>query len=70
MSNTILNVEGMSCPSCIRHIERALAIRGVASVDVDLARGTVAIQHESSLGAGRLVAALADVGYPAKPVGV
>lgn len=69
MSNTILSVEGMSCPSCVRHIEQALAIRGVANVDVDLRRGTVAIEHDTTIGAGRLVAALAAVGYPAQHVG-
>jgi copper chaperone len=67
MSKTILNVEGMSCPSCIRHVSAALAIRGVAEVDVLLDRGQVAIEHDAKVSVGRLISALEAAGYPAKP---
>ena len=65
MSKTILNVEGMSCPSCIRHVTQALAFRGVAEVEVQLDKGRVAVEHDSSISVGRLIAALEGIGYPA-----
>ena len=67
MSKTILNVEGMSCPSCIRHVSAALALRGVGSVDVLLDEGAVAIEHDASVPIGRLIAALENARYEARP---
>jgi copper chaperone len=43
---TVLNVQGMSCPSCIRHVKEALnEVEGVSGVDVRLAAGQVYVQH-------------------------
>lgn len=67
MTKTILNVEGMSCSSCIAHVKQALALDGVASVDVRIAEGAVAVDHEARISTGRLIAALEQAGYEATP---
>lgn len=65
-TNTILAVEGMTCSSCVTHIKKALAIPGVAGVDVNLAARSVAIAHEPGVSGDRLVAVLGAAGYPAQ----
>jgi copper chaperone len=69
MERTELNVEGMSCPSCISHIEHALRnVKGVAKVDVRVREGKVVVQHDAT-GVERLIAALQDAGYEASKSG-
>lgn len=66
-TETVLRVEGMSCPSCIRHIDHALKeLDGVAEVDVSLREGKVRVRHDESSGVGNLVEALAEAGYPSR----
>lgn len=67
MSKTILNVQGMSCGSCVKHVNQALAIPGVANVDVKLADSSVVIEHEPSVSVRQMIAALEAAGYPAAP---
>lgn len=67
MTKTVLNVEGMTCPSCIEHVGEALAIEGVGHVDVKLDAGTVEIDHDATISSGRLIAALQQAGYDATP---
>jgi copper chaperone len=67
MLKTILNVEGMSCPSCIEHVREALAIRGVANVEVLFDEGAVAVEHDPTVPTGRLIGALKCAGYDASP---
>ncbi|MFC5698418.1 heavy-metal-associated domain-containing protein [Pseudomonas sp. GCM10022186] len=65
MKSVELQVEGMSCASCVRHVSAALApIAGVAEVSVDLAAGRVRVSGHADVQA--LLAALQDAGYPAK----
>jgi copper chaperone len=71
MSNekdTILEVEGMSCPSCIRHVTSALTdIDGVDKVDVKLRDGLVIVKHDKALAPiALLVGALGEAGYVSK----
>jgi copper chaperone len=65
---TVLDVEGMSCGSCVRHIDGALrALSNVSSVDVQLREGRVLVQHDrQSTGVPELIAALSAEGYPAR----
>ncbi|MGK3988219.1 heavy-metal-associated domain-containing protein [Sorangium sp. So ce136] len=65
MKETILRVDGMSCPSCIRHIDSALReLDGVGKVDVRLREGTVAVQHDpASAPVDALVEAVRGAGY-------
>lgn len=67
MTKTILNVEGMTCPSCIEHVSEALAIEGVGHVEVKLDAGTIEVDHETAISSGRLIAALEQAGYEAGP---
>ena len=72
MSNerdTILEVEGMTCPSCIRHVSSALKeLDGVGAVDVKLRDGLVVVKHDATQAPiDQLIAALDEAGYASKP---
>lgn len=65
MKNVDLRVEGMTCASCVSHVNAALApLAGVAEVSVDLEAGRVRVSGDAD--ARALIAALEDAGYPAK----
>lgn len=66
--NTIdLEVQGMSCGSCVNHVTRALKpISGVTDVAVDLESGHVRVSGSFDDGAEPLISALANAGYAAK----
>ncbi|MBF7731714.1 heavy-metal-associated domain-containing protein [Pseudomonas sp. N040] len=63
-----LNVQGMSCGSCVKHINAALAalaaLAGVDAVEVDLPAGRVRVTGNAE--AALLIATLDDAGYPAQ----
>jgi copper chaperone len=67
--NTIeLNVQGMTCGSCVKHVSAALKQLGaVTNVEVDLAAGLVRVM--GSVPAEALIAALDNAGYPAQIAG-
>jgi copper chaperone len=62
---TTLDVTGMSCPSCVRHVNEALGhLPGVAKVEVRLDDGKVVVQHEPDKAPiDNLIAALRQAGY-------
>lgn len=63
MSQTI-NVTGMTCQNCVRHVSQALsALPGVRSVSVDLQAGNARLETDRDIPAGELRAALDDAGY-------
>lgn len=65
---TVLTVEGMTCPSCVAHVNRALRdLDGVAAVDVRLREGTVTVKHEPAAPVDALVEALREAGYASTP---
>ncbi|MEO8184091.1 MAG: heavy metal-associated domain-containing protein [Deltaproteobacteria bacterium] len=65
--NTILNVAGMSCGSCVRHVTSALsAVPGVSKVNVQLKSGLVEVQHQDDAPLQALIEALQDAGYDAR----
>lgn len=62
---TKLQVEGMTCPSCIAHVDRALReVEGVQAVEVRLREGTVTVEHDGD--AAPLVEALREAGYASR----
>ncbi|WP_437287216.1 heavy-metal-associated domain-containing protein [Sorangium sp. So ce406] len=69
MKETILHVDGMSCPSCIRHIDSALrALDGIANVEVRLREGTVVVRHDpASAPVDALAEAVRGAGYDVRP---
>lgn len=66
--NTIdLQVEGMSCGACVKHVTQALqALTGVSGVEVELQSGHVRVSGELAQGGDPLVASVSAAGYPAK----
>lgn len=62
---TILDVSGMTCPSCVRHVNDALReLDGVDKVDVRLRDGKVLVRHDQQKAtANHLIAALREAGY-------
>lgn len=65
---TLLKVDGMSCGSCVRHVDVALKdVDGVSKVDVRLRKGEVLVQHDADTAVESLVKALADAGYESAP---
>lgn len=70
MKRTELLVEGMSCGSCVNHVDRALrALSGVSQVEVRLRDGKVFVEHDAnSSDTAALIASVKAAGYEAKPV--
>lgn len=67
MSTVELEVQGMTCGSCVKHVTKALqSVPGVNRVDVDLANGRAKVEGDLQSGAEPLIAALANEDYPAQ----
>lgn len=63
---TQLQVDGMTCENCVRHVREALEkVPGVTSVEVDLASGQATVEHEDSTEVQVLALAVEDEGYTA-----
>jgi len=66
MQTIELNVQGMTCGGCVKHVTKALqSVPGVNQVSVDLASGRARVDSDLPLGAKSLIAALAKEDYPA-----
>ncbi|HEY0585757.1 MAG TPA: heavy metal translocating P-type ATPase [Pseudoduganella sp.] len=64
-----LRIEGMSCASCVRRVERALAtVPGVAHAAVNLATETARVDSDSPLAFAALQQAIGKAGYAASEV--
>jgi len=60
----ILTVDGMMCPRCQAHVQKALeAVEGVASVEVDLEAKTAAVTLSADVADEVLTAAVSEAGY-------
>lgn len=67
MQTVELNVQGMTCGSCVKHVTAALnQLPGVTAVEVDLSVGRVSIM--GSTAAEELISALETAGYSAQTV--
>ncbi len=65
--DVVLDIEGMTCASCVQKVERALgAVDGVEAAAVNLATRTATIRAADASMDG-LVRAVANVGYGARP---
>lgn len=64
---TTLNIAGMLCRMCVRHVTRALdGMTGVVHVDVDLQNNRAIVEHLSDyVDTVALLAAVRDAGYQA-----
>ena len=64
MNNTVLNIEGMTCASCVARVEKALrAVPGVSGASVNLATEKASVQGQAAPQA--LAAAVRAAGYEA-----
>ncbi len=66
-TTTLLDVRGMTCGNCVRHVETALrGLAGVTAVEVTLASGEVVVtQNPVAAPVTALVAAIENEGYTA-----
>jgi copper chaperone len=66
--DTILEVQGMTCPSCIRHVTAALnEVDGVEKVDVKLRDGLVIVKHDAAqTPVATMIEKLENEGYVSK----
>lgn len=68
MATTTLDVEGMSCASCVGRVERALLARpDVTAATANLMANTASVTHAPGLDAAALARTVTDSGYPARP---
>lgn len=65
---TILDVDGMTCSSCIHRVQVALGdLEGVDEIEVKRKEGKVRIAHDSELAtADQLIKALGEAGYASR----
>jgi Cu+-exporting ATPase len=64
MNNTVLNIDGMTCASCVARVEKALrAVPGVSEASVNLATEKASVQGQAAPDA--LAAAVRAAGYEA-----
>lgn len=65
MTTSTLKVNGMSCQSCVGHVEKAIqALGSVDQVTVDLAAKTVTVKYDASHTTLKSIAdAIEDQGY-------
>ena len=68
----VLEVMGMTCPSCVRHVNAALAdLDGVGKVEVRLRDGKVVVQYDPErVQVSALIEALSEAGYESTPSAV
>ncbi|WP_077303216.1 copper chaperone CopZ [Virgibacillus pantothenticus] len=68
MQQVTLNVEGMSCGSCVNKVEGNVGkLNGVESVKVQLSEGKVDVAfNESTIDLGEIKGAIKDTGYEVK----
>jgi copper chaperone CopZ len=63
-TSIVLSVPDIVCDGCATSIRKALgALPGVAAVDVDVARKTVAVTHDPSATREAIVGALERAGF-------
>ncbi|MNY03697.1 Copper-transporting P-type ATPase [compost metagenome] len=70
ISSATLAIEGMSCKSCVAHVEKALAeLPGLEAATVDLANKQAQIRfNPAALSVERIVEAIEALDYQATPL--
>jgi copper chaperone CopZ len=71
MTNTTINVDGMTCGHCVNSVTEELSkINGVTSVNIDLHEGEaspVQITSDNEIGDADIAAAVEEAGYTIVP---
>jgi copper chaperone CopZ len=61
---TTLDITGMTCNGCVKHVDRALrSVPGVSAVEVSLADARARVVHEGPI--PQLIEAVGTAGYQA-----
>lgn len=69
MSETQLAVQGMTCASCVRHVEKALLkVPGVTQVEVNLATEKARVFYEAEASVEAMIQAVVKDGYEAQEI--
>ncbi len=64
MKTLILNIEGMSCENCVKHVREALEdLKGVSSVEVNLSQNQARVETGDVFDESGLGVAIDDAGY-------
>ena len=64
MQTMQIQIAGMTCQNCVRHVTEALSeIPGVREVVVSLANGAATVETDRQISRDELKAALDDAGY-------
>lgn len=65
MNNVTLNIEGMSCQMCVKHVTKALqGVDGVQAVTVTLETNSADVQYDAAVASiDAFKAAVAEAGY-------
>ena len=64
MATTVLQIDGMTCQNCVRHVTEALTgLDGVRSVTVSLEDKTATVTSTDTLSLSLATAAVEDAGY-------
>lgn len=65
MNNQTISIQGMTCASCVFHVEKALkSVPGVSQADVNLATEAAVVQGEH-VNTADLIRAVEKAGYTA-----
>ena len=70
LPNVTLAIVGMTCGSCARHVQKALAeLDGVQEADIDRGRAQAVVTYDPTLvGPAAMAQAIEDAGYAATPL--
>ena len=61
---TTLNIAGMSCEHCVKHVTEALkGVQGVKSAKVSLKDNNAVVDHKDEVSLDALKAAVVEAGY-------
>ena len=67
LDQTELQIEGMTCASCVRRVEKALSkVTGVTEASVNFATERATVSYRGELDTGALTKAVSDAGYAAR----
>ena len=61
---TTINISGMSCKHCVKHVTEALKkLKGVKSVSVSLKNNNALVEHKEDLSFDEIKNSIIDAGY-------
>lgn len=67
MKTTQLNIQGMTCGNCVRHVKEALAgVAAVETVEVSLDTNSAVVEHGDDVQPQQLIEAVEEEGYTAQ----